>query len=153
MVLLIATIFVAGLLRSPEFTAQAAVDIARSPQQVFTFLINGQNLPQWSPAIEKVEKLSDQPLRFRVTSQGASNDIEYFDLQPPRSFASRTAMPAMGVSGVWRIQIEPSTIGSRVVSTVNMRIDSAAWRALAQFMDANAEERKTLEALKQFLEK
>ena len=150
---LVGVVFAAGALHSPNFHAHATVEIARPSQQVYEFLTNAENLPKWSPEIEKVVKLSDQPLRFAVSSRGASNVVEYFDRQPPRTFASRTSMPAMGVSGTWRIRIEPSPAGCQVTSDVEMKIESARWRAIAQFLDASDEEQKTLAALKQYLEK
>ena len=150
---LVSVVFASGALHSPDFHAEASVEIARPSQQVYEFLINAENLPKWSPEIEKVVKVSDQPLRFAVSSRGASNVIEYFDRQPPRTFSSRTSMPEMGVSGTWRIRIEPSAAGCQVTSNVKMRIESARWRAIAQFMDASGEEQKTLAALKHYLEK
>ncbi|MCX6606452.1 MAG: SRPBCC family protein [Acidobacteria bacterium] len=150
---LVGVVFAVGVLHSPDFHAEASVEIARPSQQVYEFLINAENLPKWSPEIEKVAKVSDEPLRFQVSSRGASNVVEYFDRQPPRTFSSRTSMPEMGLSGTWRIRIEPSAAGCRVTSTVDMKIESARWRAIAQFMDASGEEQKTLAALKQYLEK
>jgi|GEM_PF-2202644 len=150
---LVGLVFAAGALHSPDFRAQASIEIARPSQQVYEFLTNAENLPKWSPDIEKVVRLSDQPLRFAVSSRGASNVVEYFDLEPPRTFATRTGLPEMGVSGTWRIRIEPSAAGCQVSSTVEMKIESIRWRAIAQFMDASGEELQTLTALKQYLEK
>ena len=150
---LVGIVFGIGAMHSPDFHAQASIEIARPSQQVYEFLTNAENLPKWSPEIEKVVKLSEHPLRFQVSSRGASNVVEYYDRQPPRTFASRTAMPEMGVSGIWRIEIEPSAIGCKVTSKVEMKIESARWRAIAQFMDANGEEKKTLASLKEYLEK
>jgi hypothetical protein len=149
---LLAVVFAIGYFRSPEVRAEAALEFSQPPEVLYNFLLNVENTPKWSPQVGKVEKISDAPLRFRVTSGSDSTIMECFDLDPPRSFKSKMDAPEMGVSGVWHIRFEPKGAGTLVRSGAVLQLDSPLFRSFALFMDANAEEQKTLLQLKEYLD-
>jgi uncharacterized protein YndB with AHSA1/START domain len=152
-VAVIAAAFVAmGMIRSPEFHFTATRDIAKPPETVYDYLTNPENMPKWTPEIQKVEKVGDSPVRYRFTGSGGSTEVLYFDMERPNRFKSRMDMPSMGMKGEWEILIRAEGSGSRITSNANMHIGNPVFRAMASIMDGNAEEGRTLDMLKKHLE-
>lgn len=149
---LVALVFLIGYFSSPEVRASATLEFSQSPEVLYEFLVNVENTPKWTPEIDKVEKVSENPLRFRVTSGSDATIMECYDLDPPRSFKSKMDMPSMGVSGVWHIRFEPKGSGTQLTSDAVLQLSNPLFRTMAKFMDGNAEEHKTLLQLKNYLD-
>ena len=143
---------VIGFFRSPLLAAEASVEIARPPSQVWDFLSNMENVPRWSTEVKNVTKVSDEPKRYRMTGTGGTADVEIITFEPPRRYVSRMAESAMGTSGEWEITVEPVEAGARVTSRMKMRLDNPFLRGMALFLDAARAERATLLELKKHLE-
>lgn len=150
---LLGGITLVGAFRPAEMTMQATLEIQRPPQMVYDTLVNAENLKKWAPEVLEVKRISENPLRFQSTSSQGDSEMEFFDLKPPTSLSSRMQVPSAGVEGTWHIEIQPTAQGSRVTSQGKMTMGNPFWRGLAMFMDANAEEMRTLESLKSYLEK
>lgn len=94
--------------------------IARTPDEVFAFTANLENLPQWLPNIKQIEKLTDGPIRpgtvFRETRQFgkrmAQADIEVLIHEPPLRHSARGRFP--GGEAVYHYTFTPEEGGTRV---------------------------------------
>jgi Polyketide cyclase / dehydrase and lipid transport len=67
--------------------------VARSPEEVFDFLADLRNAPQWEPNCRRVEKTSDGPVgkgtTFRAKKGAARLQSEIVEFERPMHFASR----------------------------------------------------------------
>ena len=66
---------------------------ARSPAEVFDFLVDLRNAPQWEPNCQEVEKTSDGPIgrgtTFRAKKGMGRLESEIVEFERPVRFASR----------------------------------------------------------------
>lgn len=156
LVLATAAIYAIGASRPATHTANVSIEIARPVEEVFPLVADPKRTKEWWPDMGDVQILSENPLRYRVTAQGATSDMEHSLVEPNRRVLSKTLTPMMGVDGVWDTRFtaiptgNPS--GTRIDHQAQMTFHNPFLRFLTLIMDMNAEERKTLEALKQYAE-
>jgi uncharacterized protein YndB with AHSA1/START domain len=66
--------------------------VARSPEEVFDFLVDLRNAPQWEPNCQEVEKTSDGPIRkgttFRAKKGMGRLESEIVEFERPAHFAT-----------------------------------------------------------------
>src|SRR5512133_108535 len=67
--------------------------VARSPEEVFDFLVDLRNAPQWEPNCQQVEKTSDGPIgrgtTFRAKKGMGRLESEIVEFERPTHFATR----------------------------------------------------------------
>jgi uncharacterized protein YndB with AHSA1/START domain len=67
--------------------------VARSPEEVFDFLVDLRNAPQWEPNCQAVEKTSDGPIgkgtTFRAKKGMGRLESEIVEFERPAHFATR----------------------------------------------------------------
>jgi carbon monoxide dehydrogenase subunit G len=67
--------------------------VARSPEEVFDFLVDLRNAPQWEPNCQEVTKTSDGPIgkgtTFRAKKGMGRLESEIVEFERPMRFASR----------------------------------------------------------------
>ncbi len=67
--------------------------VARPPEEVFDFLVDLRNAPQWEPNCQEVEKTSDGPIgkgtTFRAKKGMGRLESEIVEFERPTRFASR----------------------------------------------------------------
>jgi uncharacterized protein YndB with AHSA1/START domain len=67
--------------------------VARSPEDVFDFLVDLRNAPQWEPNCQEVDKTSDGPIgkgtTFRAKKGMGRLESEIVEFDRPLRFASR----------------------------------------------------------------
>ena len=67
--------------------------VARPPEEVFDFLVDLRNAPQWEPNCQEVEKISDGPIRkgttFRTKKGMGRLESEIVEFERPAHFATR----------------------------------------------------------------
>ena len=73
--------------------------VARSPEEVFDFLVDLRNAPQWEPNCQEVEKTSDGPIgkgtTFRAKKGLGRLDSEIVEFERPAHFATREKGPGV----------------------------------------------------------
>jgi Polyketide cyclase / dehydrase and lipid transport len=73
--------------------------IARSPEEVFDFLVDLRNAPLWEPNCQQVEKTSAGPIgkatTFRAKKGMARLDSEIVEFERPGHFATREKGPGI----------------------------------------------------------
>lgn len=141
-----------GVFLTPVITAHASVEIARPQAEVFHFLSNVENLPQWSSEVKTVRKLSSHPLKYQIGGSAGEMETEILTLDPPHRYTTRMGSPGASFSGEWEITVEPAGSGCRVTSDARIRIGNPFFRGLALFLNGNKAEEATLLELKRHME-
>jgi Polyketide cyclase / dehydrase and lipid transport len=90
--------------------------VARSPEEVFDFLVDLRNAPQWEPNCQEVEKTSDGPIgkgtTFRAKKGMGRLESEIVEFERPTRFASRDK--GRGVSCGLDFRCEAASGGTNV---------------------------------------
>jgi carbon monoxide dehydrogenase subunit G len=152
---LIALTGIAGLLMNPVIHTKVSIEIAKPPAQVFALLRDMESINKWANvdgADFKVVKISDSPKQYKGSAAGMESTWEEVEATEPKFLHTRMIGHTMNVSGDWRTSIESSTAGSRVTNEIDMQFGNPFFRVMGHLMDSQAEEMKTLTALKKYLE-
>lgn len=157
LVAVVAILGLVGLALNPEVHADVNIRIERPPAKVFAVVADMESISKWSSEAGgdiKVQKISDQPKRYKALASGMESTWEILEEQPPRLLRSRMESHSLGVSGQWRTEIDPASGGaaSELRHHVTMHFSNPWMRVVSRMMDANKEEAKTLRELKQYLE-
>ncbi len=94
--------------------------IERPPEEVFAFMTNLENAPEFSPGITSIEKITEGPMgegtRFRETrkrgNKEMSSEIEVVEYEPPLRFGARSA--ERGIEASYYYSFEPEHGGTQV---------------------------------------
>jgi hypothetical protein len=105
-------------------TVENAVEIARSPEDVFDYLTDVTNEAEWNPRTRHVEKLTPGPVgpstRFGAEwIKGNPTIIEYVRFERPTAWASIARSRRLDARGEGRIS--PTACGCRVVVRTQLR--------------------------------
>lgn len=150
--LLVSAVFLIGLSRPELVLANCEIEIQKPVPYVFELVANPMKTKDWYSEIESVEILSEQPLRYRMTSGGVSGDMETTLLEPNQRVVTKTLAHAMGMSGEWDTRFSATATGTKIVHSARMNFSNPFLRFMTVIMDANQEEMKTLLALKRYAE-
>jgi uncharacterized protein YndB with AHSA1/START domain len=98
--------------------------VARSPHEVFDFLVDFRNEPQWEPSCRKAEKTSDGPIgkgtTFSASMKGMGRvESEIVEFERPARFASRDR--ARGMDGDSEFRFEAKNGGTQVSGKLQMQ--------------------------------
>lgn len=134
-----------------------AIEIARSPVEVFDYCSDLCNELEWSPGyMKEVERLTDNPIgvgtRYRAEwQQGGPNAIEYTRFERPTLWEAAADSKALGM--VFLGRVEPTAAGSRLVVRMDLRPHGLA-RLVAPILTRvmQAQEVRNLAAIKRTLE-
>lgn len=153
-VALIALTGIAGLLLNPVVHTKVSIEIAKPPAQVFALIRDMESVGKWTPAEEKISmvKLSDSPRRYKANAGGMESTWEEVEAREPAFLHTRMQGQSMNVSGDWRFHLDPTNTGTRLTNEIDMRFGNPFFRVIGHLMDSQAEEMKTLTALKKYLE-
>jgi uncharacterized protein YndB with AHSA1/START domain len=149
---LVAIAFVVGLLRSPEIRTEVSLEVNRPPETVYKLLSDPNEIPKYWPEVGKIEITQQSPLRYKMVSPDGSGTMEVVSADPPRRIVTKSIEHSMGVDGTWDTTVTPTPTGSRINHKSVMQFHNPLLRTMAIFMDANAEEMKTLTAIKRYAE-
>ncbi|GAB4403764.1 MAG: hypothetical protein OHK0021_16370 [Bryobacter sp.] len=152
LVLAAGAIYAIGASQPATHTANVSIEIARPVEEVFPLVADPKRTKEWWPDMGDVQILSENPLRYRVSASGATSDMEHSLVEPNRRVLSKTLTPMMGIDGVWDTRFSVIPSGARIDHQAQMTFHSPFLRFFTLVMDMNAEERKTLEALKKYAE-
>ena len=98
--------------------------VARSPEEVFDFLVDFRNEPQWEPNCREAEKTSDGPIgqgtTFRANMKGMGRvESEIVEFERPARFASQDK--ARGMSGRSEFRFDAKNGGTQVSGKLRMQ--------------------------------
>jgi uncharacterized protein YndB with AHSA1/START domain len=97
-----------------QIKIETAVDIARSPAEVFAVVTDVAHHPDWSSGVERVNDLSDVPIRpgttwtqlSRILGREFEVHAKVIGLVPERRFEYSVDQPAR-IEMLWRLQPTP----------------------------------------------
>jgi uncharacterized protein YndB with AHSA1/START domain len=96
--------------------------VARSPEEVFDFLVDLRNAPQWEPNCREVVKISDGPIgkgtTFRAKKGMGRLESEIVEFERPARFASRDK--GRGMSCGLDFRCDPANGGTEVAGRLWM---------------------------------
>jgi uncharacterized membrane protein len=137
----------------------AAVDIAKPPQDVFAFLADIGNAPRWQRGVVSSHKVSEGPMRvgtrftetMRVMGMKFDANCEVTVFEPPQ----RLTMVADGrlVRYEGGFTFDPAPVGTRLAVNAQIAL-KGFWRLLAPLMggEIRKESQAELEDIKNVLE-
>ena len=135
-----------------------SVELAQPPEAVFPWLLEQDNVPQWTSDLARYE--ADAPLRAgahvkQVIRLGGSElvlDLELIRYEPPRTVESRTE--TNGIKLTITYEIEQAGAGARVTQTVDAKAASLTARMLIPVVAGRLEKKVTtdLERLRSVVE-
>ncbi len=152
LLLLVSVVFLVGLSRPELVLANCEIEIRKPVPYVFELVANPLKAKDWYSEVDSVEILTEQPLRYRMTSAGVSGDMETTLMEPNRRVVTKTLTHGMGMSGEWDTRFSATEAGTKIVHSARMNFSNPFLRFMTLIMDANQEEMKTLEALKKYAE-
>lgn len=157
LLLLVAGLYVYGLTRPEAIRFQLVMEVAAPPEKVFALVADPLAIQKWYPAVEKVEIVSQKPLRYRMTMGGTVGEMEEVERETPLHLVTKTVGDSMGMDGEWDFTVTPSGTpsgaGAKISETVVMKFHNPLMKAVASIMDGAAEERKVMELMKAYAEK
>lgn len=153
LLVLVAGLYAYGMTRPEALRFQLAMEIAAPPEKVFALVADPMAIQKWYPAVERVEILSEKPLRYRMTMGGTVGVMEEVERETPRHIVTKTVGDSMGMDGEWDFTVLPSGTGTRIDETVVMKFHNPLMKAMASILDGAAEERKVMEMMKAYAEK
>ena len=96
--------------------AEVVVDIDRSPEDVYAYLIDVSNLPTWQSGVYSARREGSQIHESRhMLGRELSTTLEIEEEDPPRVFALRAVNSPVPFSV--RHELEPSGGGTRLTDT------------------------------------
>lgn len=140
-----------------EVTGEIVID--RPAEEVFDFVANQENEPQYNPKMRVAKKMTDGPIgvgtlfRAEMTGRGrvVAMTIELTEFERPRRLAERVRMEAMDLTGgqsfepvehrtrmIWSWNLEPHGVLrflGPVVAAMGRRQERRIWTQLKQLLE------------------
>jgi carbon monoxide dehydrogenase subunit G len=141
----------------PRF--EHTVEIARTPAEVFPWLLDADKVPRWTSYLESYERAGDGPLapgsRFLQTldikGRRITVNLEVTRLEPPIAAESRFSEHGFDVVTTYRLAEAPA--GTRLTQSVDAGFGSFSARLLAPIVEPYLREKleRDLAALRDLL--
>jgi uncharacterized protein YndB with AHSA1/START domain len=114
---------------SSEFTT--SVRVARPVDEVFAYVADPRNFPDWNSAVQSVAGPRDAPgagmryvMRRQLPGGGATNELEIVAHDPPGTFAIRTTSGPTPFA--YRYRFEPVDGGTRITLEAEVELTGLA---------------------------
>ena len=119
------------------------IHIDRSPEKVWTYMMDFSQAPRWRNLVREIEVLTPGPLRvgselkitFDVQGRQKQALSEVWALEPARRFGVRNT--EQNVTGVFEYHLEPDGRGTRVSFTCSIQPRGYMWLLLPWLLKGN----------------
>jgi len=129
--------------------AELAIEIARTPEEVFSYLTDVSNLPDWQTGVKSATEHDGRIAEPRsLFGKEIDTTLEIVEEEAPRLFTLRTLEGPLQLTV--RHELEPADEGTRMTVTVEGDVPGFAAGLLAR--GAERQFRKDFERLKKILE-
>ncbi len=126
---------------------ESTVTIARSPEDVFPWLVDDDKVPQWMSGLEQYEPVEPRPLhvgsrirqRLSVSGQNLGFELEVAELAPPRGAVLR--FEGSGFRAANEYTVTESAGGAHVVWVVSGDTTSFKAKLVAPMVQAKLQEK------------
>jgi uncharacterized protein YndB with AHSA1/START domain len=127
------------------------IRLKQSPETVFAALENSEDLPNWSAAVLKMEKLPDldgKPTARMTLKWGHTEMIvTQLERKPPTRLVTRMAKENGPVFGTWTYDLAAEPGGCRIALTEDGEMINPFYRAIGRLRGLDANIRQTLSDL------
>ena len=132
-------VLVVGAFLPKDHRIARALNLARSPAEVFKVVSDVTNATAWRPGLKSVVVLnSGNPLTFREVSADGSITYEVVESVPSSRFVTRIADPGLPFGGTWTITLEPMPTGTRLVLVENGEVRNIFFRFMSRYVFGHA---------------
>ena len=129
--------------------AELAIEIARTPEDVFAYLSDVSNLPEWQSGVRRAERKGDRIEETRsFLGREMHTTLEILESEAPRVFTLKALNGP--VRFTVRHELEPAADGTRLTVVAEGDVPGFASGLVAQ--QAKRQFSKDFARLKQFLE-
>jgi len=129
--------------------AELTIEIARTPEDVFSYLTDVSNLPDWQTGVKSATERDGRIEESRsLFGKEIDTTLEIIEEEAPRLFTLRTLEGPLRLTV--RHELEPADEGTRMTVTAEGDVPGFAAGLLAR--GAERQFRKDFERLKQILE-
>ena len=130
--------------------AELTIEIARTPEDVFSYLTDVSNLPDWQTGVKSATERDGRIEESRsLFGKEIDTTLEIVEEEAPRLFTLRTLEGPLRLTV--RHELEPADEGTRMTVTAEGDVPGFAAGLLAR--GAERQFRKDFERLKQILER
>ena len=137
--LLLTALYTVGLTLSPTYRTRRSIELAQSPETLWSVLTDLDGMPTWRRDIGALERLpGDGPVvRWLEVRHGARIAMERVEAVAPERMVIRVA--GRGTAGLrWTYQIHRTTRGARLEVTEERDIRNPVWRPLAYLIGGSS---------------
>lgn len=156
LILLVLLFIGIGILAPRQFSGSIRKEINASPEKVYEVLNDIESLPFRRKEIEKLEMLLptvDGRKRWReIASKGGFSEFESLQEIPFKCIEVKMVRSSIGISGVWRYDIQPDADGTLVTISEKSRVDKLVTRSLLVLAGRNVTLRQEIKNLKSVAE-
>ena len=135
--LMVASMFLTGVLIPVRHSATRAAEFRESPQVLWQAITDYKQFPQWRSDVVRVEPLpspNSLPAHREWDRHGHSLPIETIEFSPPVRLVGRIADPSLPFAGTWTFEISPHADGTVVRIRENGEIRNPIFRFLTRFV-------------------
>jgi|SRR5882672_5299190 len=131
----IVLVLVIGYLLPVRHVAARAINLRRTPDDVFALVSNIQNAATWRIGLRKVELLPGAEGRNRFQEVTADGTITYeiAELKPPMRLVTKIADPKLPFGGSWIYEISATPGGCHLNITERGEIYNPVFRFVSRF--------------------
>jgi|SRR5579862_8341500 len=132
--LLVASIFVVGLMLPTGHRASQTIVLAAAPPVVFAVITDFARTPEWRTDLKQVEMLPPETGRTRFREAGSQGAITYRVemMEPPSRLVTRIADPSLPFGGTWTFELRPNGAGTELTITEDGEVYNPIFRFMSK---------------------
>ena len=134
-VLLVAIVFVTGMMLPKTHTASIRAHYTKPPQQVFDAIYDVEHAPSWRTGLDSVRIIARDPrLQWQESSSFGTMTFVLDEMAVPTRLVASIADTTQGFGGRWTYDIGPDGSGSVVTITEDGEVYSPLFRFMSRFV-------------------
>jgi hypothetical protein len=137
-VALVLIVVVIGYLLPQDHVATRSVVVDAPPAAVFATMTNVAAHPQWRPDVERVEVVSESPLRWKEHAGGDVITMEATTVRAPDLLVSTIVDKELPFGGAWTCELRAEGTGTRVTITERGEVYNPVFRFMSRFVFGHA---------------
>lgn len=137
LILVALVVAIVGWLLPVKHEASRAVELARTPNEVYALASDYRNYAAWWPDISRIEVLVEEPGRATFREHLADGPIvmSVMEQSAPSRFVTKIDDASQPFGGTWTFEVVPASEGrTRLTITERGEIYNPIFRALARFV-------------------
>ena len=134
-VLLVALVFITGMMLPKNHTASVRAHYKQPPQQIFDAIYDVEHAPSWRSGLDSVRIISREPtLQWQESSSFGTMTFVLDEMTAPSRLVASIADTTQGFGGKWTYDIAPDANGSVVTITEDGEVYSPLFRFMSRYI-------------------